>query len=203
MNDQNQRVREHYGAWAETYGTDDGWFTRLRAREVRLVHHLLELRGGESILDAGCGPGIYAGALKQRGHEVWAVDLSPEMIARVEGRVDRAQVADLQSLDLGRTFDRVLCLGVMEYVRDPVATLRRIRQHLGPRGRGVVLVPRAGLGGWLYRREKRKHGLTVRLYSPGRLREAAAQAGLACVAWRRPFLHNLMVAVEPVNGGGR
>jgi SAM-dependent methyltransferase len=194
--DQIDLVRQHYGAWAPTYGdpTDDGWFAHVRAREVRLVDQMLALRGGESILDAGCGPGIYAGALKQRGHQVWAVDICPEMIARIANRVDHAQVADVRTLDLGRTFDRVLCLGVLEYVSDAIATLRRLRDHLAPEGRGLVLVPRRGIGGSLYRREKRRHGLRVQLYSAAQLRDLAGRAGLAHVGHRYPFFHNVLMA---------
>jgi SAM-dependent methyltransferase len=196
LNDQIDLVRRHYGAWAPTYGdpSDDGWFARVRSREGRLVDQLLALRGGESILDAGCGPASYAGALKQRGHEVWAVDICPEMIARAAGKVDRAQVADVRAIDFGRSFDRVLCLGVMEYVSDPIATLRRLRAHLSPGGRCIVLVPRRGIGGWLYRREKRKHGLRVHLYSAGCLRQMAGAAGLVYLSHRFPFFHNLVMA---------
>jgi 2-polyprenyl-3-methyl-5-hydroxy-6-metoxy-1,4-benzoquinol methylase len=195
---QDDLVRRHYGKWADSYGdpANDGWFSHVRAREIRIVNQALALRGGESILDAGAGPGIYAVALKQRGHQVWAADFAPEMVAKLEGRVDRALLADVQTLDLGRRFDRILCLGVMEYVADPLTTLRRLADHLAPRGRLIVLVPRQGIGGWFYQREKKKHGLAVRLYSSHTLGHLATQAGLRPVARQLPFFHNLVMVFE-------
>lgn len=47
---------------------------------------------GKSVLDAGCGPGVYAEWLADRGAEVAAVDVSPTMIRlarrRLGGRYD-------------------------------------------------------------------------------------------------------------------
>ncbi len=193
-----EAVRRHYGQWAESYGKpeDDGLFSFVRAREVRMVNELLALRGGESILDAGCGPGIYAAALHARGHEVWACDFAPEMVAQVEGKVDRALVADVTTLDLGRTFDRILCLGVLEWV-DARAVLPRLRRHLAEGGRLVALAPRTGPGGWFYARAKRKHGLSARLHSPSEMRVIAAQSGLRCTAVHTPFVHNFVAVFEP------
>jgi 2-polyprenyl-3-methyl-5-hydroxy-6-metoxy-1,4-benzoquinol methylase len=193
---QTKGVRRHYGLWAQTYGTpkDDGWFSHVRAREGRIVQELLALHGRMSVLDAGCGPGLYSAALKRQGHDVWAVDLCPEMIDRVKGMTDQALVADIQIMRLGRTFDRILCLGVMEFVCDPVATLINLRNHLSADGLLVVLVPRCGFGGWIYQRQKRNHGLEARLYSSRELRLIARNARLSYVAHRNPFFHNLAMA---------
>jgi 2-polyprenyl-3-methyl-5-hydroxy-6-metoxy-1,4-benzoquinol methylase len=194
--EQADRVRRYYGAWAATYGDpdDDGLFSWVRAREARLVDELLALTGGESILDAGCGSGVHARPLAARGHEVWAVDFTPEMVERVVPHVARAHVADVTTLALGRTFDRILCLGVLEFVSDPLIALRRLHAHLAPGGLLVVLVPRNTLAGRLYQLLKARHGLAARLHSPSALRRAGATVGLDCVARRTPFFHNVVMA---------
>ena len=161
-----------------------------------MVEELLALEGSESVLDVGCGPGLYAKPLKRRGHEVWAIDFAAEMVAMVTGHVDHASVADIETFDLGRTFDRILCLGVLEFVAQPEAVFDRLRDHLAPMGRLVVLVPRQGFGGWIYKREKRKHGLTVRLCSESMLRRWGDGAGLSYVGRRIPFIHNLVVVFQ-------
>jgi len=48
----------------------------------------LKLTGGSRLLDAGCGSGQYAIAFADRGYNVTAVDLSPEMIARARGHAE-------------------------------------------------------------------------------------------------------------------
>jgi len=193
--DMKERVKEYYGRWAASYGdpADDGWFAWVRAREMRLVYKMLDIKPGQSILDVGCGSGVYAIEL-QKQHEVWAIDFAPEMVERVRGLVARCMRGDVEELALGRTFDRILCLGVLEWVRSPQAALARLAKHLGGEGRLVVLVPRTGLGGWVYRLTKRRDGLSVLLYSPSALRQMAEAVGLRYLEHRTPFPHNFVMA---------
>src|SRR5580700_2193814 len=102
MSEQKDLVKLHYGQWAATYGdaADDGWFAWVRAREARLVYEMLDLQEGASVLDAGCGPGLYARVIHGRGHEVWAVDFAPEMVDRVRSGVTRCEQADVEELEL-------------------------------------------------------------------------------------------------------
>ncbi len=194
-----ERVRRYYGRWAATYGTveDDGWFSRVRAREQRIVEDLLALQGDESILDAGCGAGVHAAPFAARGHEVWAVDFVPEMVDRVASQVARAMVADVCALDLGRRFDRILCLGVLEFVCDPQVAVRRLADHLTPNGRLVVLVPRPTITGRVYQLTKAVHGVGTTVFSTASLRRLGERAGLRRVGHRYPFFHNVVMVFEP------
>ncbi len=198
MEEQKDRVRAHYGQWAATYGdpTDDGWFAKVRAREVRLVYELLDVRDTSSVLDAGCGSGVYAKALHAGGHEVWAVDFAPEMVERVRGHVSFCGQADVEELALGRRFDRVLCAGVLEWVKSPETAVARIAGHVAPGGRLVVLVPRTGPGGWIYQHQKRKHGLSARLYSPRAMRRMGEAVGLRYLQHVTPWVHNFVMSFD-------
>jgi len=198
MDDHKDLVKLHYGQWAATYGdaADDGWFAWVRAREARLVYRMLELDGGATVLDAGCGPGLYARRMHLQGHEVWAVDFAPEMVERVSAHVSHSQQADVEELALGRTFDRVLCLGVLEWVRCPQTAVKRLAAHLAPGGRLVLLVPRTGPGGWVYQYQKRKHSLAARLYSTSAMRKLGEEAGLRYRAHVTPALHNFIMVFE-------
>lgn len=79
---------------------------------------------GRDVLDAGCGPGVYAEELVARGARVIGVDASPTMIAladkRLEGKA-KFMVADLDmplSMFSADTFDMVLSALALDYVRD-------------------------------------------------------------------------------------
>jgi ubiquinone/menaquinone biosynthesis C-methylase UbiE len=79
---------------------------------------------GKRVLDAGCGPGIYAELLVERGAEVIAIDASPKMIRFAGQRLgDRAEVrlADLgKPLDFlpDKSIDLVLSALTLDYVKD-------------------------------------------------------------------------------------
>jgi SAM-dependent methyltransferase len=79
---------------------------------------------GKRVLDAGCGPGVYARLLIERGANVVGVDASPKMIELARKRVgDRAEFRmwDLRDppdfLEDG-SFDIVLASLVVDYIED-------------------------------------------------------------------------------------
>ena len=79
---------------------------------------------GKHVLDAGCGPGLYAEILLDRGAMVIAIDISPKMIHFAKRRLgDRAIIrrANLEEpLDFmaDKSVDIVLSSLVMDYIRD-------------------------------------------------------------------------------------
>jgi SAM-dependent methyltransferase len=95
---------------------------------------------GRRVLDAGCGPGVYAEWLLDHGAEVVAVDVSPKMVAFARARVgDRCEVrhADLgQPLDFlaDESFDLVLSPLVLSYLADWHGPFREFHRILRPAG---------------------------------------------------------------------
>jgi SAM-dependent methyltransferase len=85
---------------------------------------LLPPVAGKRVLDAGCGPGVYAEWLIEHGADVVGIDVSPKMIRLAERRLGRGvplHIADLEKpLDFLETevFDIVLCSLVLDYVED-------------------------------------------------------------------------------------
>jgi arsenite methyltransferase len=122
-----------------------------RSRDVlrrrALIREALGAQPGERILDIGCGPGFYvAELLDEVGPEgtVVGVDGSAAMLAvaahRCEGHANVAfHEADVQSLPVeDATFDRALCVQVLEYVPDVESALTEMHRALRPGGRLVV-----------------------------------------------------------------
>ncbi len=106
----------------------------------------LASESNERILELGCGTGRVALRLARRGHEVWAVDADPDLVAVAreraagEGLPLRVELADARRLDLGRK-KFGLVIAAMQFVQmvGPAArraeVLRRVAAHLGRRGR--------------------------------------------------------------------
>ena len=109
--------------------------------EARLIDAMVAR--GARILDAGCGAGRVGGLLAAAGHEVTGVDLDPELIAAAEQDYPGPswRVGDLAELELPERFDVIVCAGnVMTFVAPDTRgeILRRLRAHLGERGRVVI-----------------------------------------------------------------
>lgn len=88
-------VARAYDAAAGTYDTQvaaDGW-----VRELLWQRYARVFQAGQHVLDVGCGTGIDALFLAARGLHVTAVDISPQMIARLRAK------ATAQNLDTNIT----------------------------------------------------------------------------------------------------
>jgi trans-aconitate 2-methyltransferase len=104
----------------------------------------LELGGGETVLDAGCGSGRVTGLLLERlpHGRVVAVDSAPSMVeqARAALPADRASViqADLTALELDAPVDAVFSCAVFHWIADHDALFTRLHEALRPGGRLVA-----------------------------------------------------------------
>ena len=89
----------------------------------------------KTILDVGCGSGVYAVDFARRGaRRVVGVDFSDKMLelasqeAEQHGVADRCEFirADFLGLDLKETFDVSIAMGVFDYIPDQVTLLRKM-----------------------------------------------------------------------------
>jgi trans-aconitate 2-methyltransferase len=110
------------------------------AKEV--IGHL-QVRGDESVLDAGCGSGRVTALLLERLPEgrLVGIDGSSSMVAMArEALGDRAEVreGDLAELDLQEEFDLVYSSAVFHWIPDHDNLFRRLHAALRPGGRLVA-----------------------------------------------------------------
>jgi len=103
----------------------------------------LELRGDESVIDAGCGSGRITAELLDRipAGKLLAVDGSAAMIEKARERLgERASylVADLAELELGEPVDLVFSTATFHWLPDHEVLFRRLHAALRPGGRLVA-----------------------------------------------------------------
>jgi trans-aconitate 2-methyltransferase len=137
----------------EARSWDGAEYDRLSTPMERLgreVMDRLELRGDETVLDAGCGSGRLTELLIERvpRGRVIGVDASASMIGAARGRLgDDAdlRVADLVGLDLGGdTADVVFSTATFHWIADHDALFRSLRGALRDGGRLVAQCGGAG-----------------------------------------------------------
>ena len=108
---------------------------------------------GKTVLDAACGPGLYAAELVDRGASVLGFDLSPRMVELSSARVPAGSfrvhdlAAPLDWLPAG-SVDLVLFALALEYVDDRAGALAELRRVLRPDG-ALVLSRLHPTGDWL------------------------------------------------------
>lgn len=108
---------------------------------------------GRTVLDAACGPGLYAEELTNRGADVVGFDQSPRM---VELSAERVPAATFRVHDLAEplhwlpdaSVDLVLFALALEYLDNRTAALTELRRVLKPEG-ALVLSRMHPTGDWL------------------------------------------------------
>jgi 2-polyprenyl-3-methyl-5-hydroxy-6-metoxy-1,4-benzoquinol methylase len=154
---QLDRIEEHFGKnavdWQDLYTRP--WkpnhlvlANRRRVGVQKIGEHVAP---GTRILDAGCGAGIVALDLVQRGFFVHGVDIAESMLRLCRERFTGAGISRdryiFSRIDVGHAnFDResfsgILALGFLEYQKDEVAVLRQLNRLLEPEGILVVSGP--------------------------------------------------------------
>ncbi|MCV7254616.1 class I SAM-dependent methyltransferase [Mycobacterium hackensackense] len=139
---------------------------------------------GATVLDAACGPGLYAEELTARGARVIGFDQSPRM---VELAAQRVPTGDFRIHDLAtpldwvadQSVDFVLFALALEYVDDRVAALRELRRVLRPDG-ALVLSRQHPTGDWI------RHGGN---YFEARVIEETWSRGWHVRYWLTPLEH--------------
>ena len=110
---------------------------------LRRVVERLDLRPGHRVLEIGCGHGVAATLVCERGCRLTAIDRSPKMVeaaarrnaAFVEAGAAEFLVAGLEELDLGdRRFDRIFAVRVGLFHREPERARRLAERWLAPGG---------------------------------------------------------------------
>lgn len=137
--------RAQYNGYAAGYAesaADNVWNARLdRPTVLGLIGDV----DGKRVLDAGCGPGLYAEELVGRGAAVVGFGQSADMVALARHRVPASdfRVHDLaEPLDWlpDDAFDTIVLALVLQHVDDRVAALRELHRVLVPGGIAVVSV---------------------------------------------------------------
>lgn len=123
-----------------------------RESEFKPLHEINPLRtnwiddkaalAGKEVLDVGCGGGILAEAMAQRGARVTGIDMgeAPLAVARlhqlesgVEVDYQQSTAEEMAELHPGR-FDVVTCMEMLEHVPDPASVIRACATLVKPGG---------------------------------------------------------------------
>jgi ubiquinone/menaquinone biosynthesis C-methylase UbiE len=111
------------------------------------VRQLLPRFTRKSILDLGCGDGRISIPLLGDSDELVLVDSSASMLDLARANVPpkvasqvRYVCTDLAEFEPQRTYDVVLCIGVLAHVYDPSVALRRVARSVAPNGCAIIQI---------------------------------------------------------------
>jgi SAM-dependent methyltransferase len=142
-------------ASTDPWALNDYGSPRSQRRRFKVVTEELGLRTRDSLADVGCGTGEYAAWLQEHGIDVQyaGYDALPEMVEATRAKGHTASVLDAFRLDIPKTFDYAVAIGVMS----PTAGTTQER-----------MAKLTSLVAMLHDRTKRGWAITVQTNRPGK-----------------------------------
>jgi len=147
-----------FDTWPEKY---DHWFKTpigrlVKTYERELLMDLLRPGPAETILDAGCGTGIFTLDMLGAGPRVVAMDVSLPMLGRAGEKAAHRPISfvagDMMALPFAdETFDKVVSVTALEFTEDgkgALGELFRVTKHQG----WIVVATLNSLSPWAARR---------------------------------------------------
>lgn len=165
------------------------------------IEHRATGLAGRRVVDVGCGGGILAESMADRGAEVTGIDLSEDALAAARAHAAersleveyRLQAAETLAEERPATFDVVTCMEMLEHVPDPGAVVRACATLARPGGTLVFSTINRNPKAWLFAIVGAEYLLGLlprgtheyaRLIRPSELAARARAAGLEVGATR-------------------
>lgn len=149
-----------FDEWPDTY---DQWFETpigrlIKGYESDLICRMLKPESGETILDAGCGTGIFTADIMETGARMVGLELSLPMLDRaldrLGGRVFHPVQGDMVRLPFAdRSFHKTVSVTAIEFIQDAKPAIDELFRVT--RSGGVIVAATLNaLSPWAHRRAK-------------------------------------------------
>lgn len=124
-----------------------------------------DLAFGTSVLDLGSGTGHYAVLWRAQGANVVCVDRSANMVEVLRSKKLESVCESFATLNLNREFDQVMAIGSLEFIENLQEGVDCLCRHLRLGGRCLVMVPKDGLVGYVYKKVHELWGCSTYTHS--------------------------------------
>lgn len=193
-----------------TTSIDDKYFSSIRWDIIAYIPN-----GSHKILEVGCGSGVTLTKIKEMGKasEVVGIEVCKGAIEICSSMLDNALIGDIETFEVPypiEYFDYIICVDVLEHLKDPLATLKKLRRFLKNSGTIIASIPNARHLRVIYSLLKgdfryvdagimdRTH---LRFFCKKNILELIHQAGFVCLemrqnlGWKAKVINNLTLGI--------
>lgn len=154
---------------------------------------------GSSLIDLGCGAGFYSLHFKEKYNlKVLGVDSSPAMIVELQSSGIKGIVSSVEEYVALTLFDNALAAGVLEFIEEPGIVFANVSKMLPAGGKFVLIVPRDGLAGVIYKKFHELQGCDVFIRPVEFYKNIAETSGFKLIGIDSPTLISRTICLQKV-----
>lgn len=116
-------------------------------KEIQFISKLLHMFMVKSVLDLGCGTGLYSIPLKKKRFDVEGLDFSKDMLKELRKKTKKIKLynRDMSDFKINKKYDSVICLSssllALPNFKFIKKTLKNIYKHLNEKGILILDLP--------------------------------------------------------------
>jgi len=146
----DENKRKYIGNFDDMYQFEktDPWQCSDLSNSVKKIHSaILNTYNFNTILDYGCGKGVFTHTLKKENNKVYGVDISENAIQKAKlAYADKVNFSTVSEKHWNkRSYDLVVCLEVLSYVKE----YKKLLQNFAIKGKFLYLslyIPKKPIG---------------------------------------------------------
>jgi len=131
----------------EKSGQLDNWFRKVIHNPKRILRRYVQK--DMTVLDIGCGPGLFSFEMAQIGAKVIAADLQQEMLDKLKNKIKGLKIekriklvkSDEDNINVNEKVDFVLVFYVVHEVKDKKRFFKQIKEILKKSGKILIIEP--------------------------------------------------------------
>jgi len=198
-----ERTRKHFNETADNYvNSNDGRF--VQPMYTALIAELEHIDPGKKLLDIGCGNGDFFGLIKEKGFELYGIDLAENMVKAAQnkyGDIADILLSDAEKLPFpDKMFDIVICNASFHHYTSPLAVLSQTRRVLKDNGTlliGDPWMPQPVRGLMNYFTKYSNEG-DYHYYGKNEMRTLMRKSGLELTEAKRTGKHTILFKAIPI-----
>jgi magnesium-protoporphyrin O-methyltransferase len=204
--------------WASIYGNEKLSTVRSTVRQGHAVMmdkafewlQKTRLKKGDTVLDAGCGTGLFSIRLAKNGYKVKSVDIASQMVDKTRKDAQKEGVAGNMDFEVNSiesvkgTYDAVVCFDVL--IHYPAEGFAHAFRNLSRLTNGPMIFTYAPfnnilafqhwLGGFFPKKERRT---TIQMIKDEEMQRVLGELGLKVIASQKisfGFYHTMLMHVD-------
>tara|TARA_B100000780_G_C21120711_1_gene453915 strand:+ start:811 stop:1413 length:603 start_codon:yes stop_codon:yes gene_type:complete len=193
----NKNITSYFDQKAKKYYDKSVSFpwSIIRNIEANVVKKFIGNIKNRIVFDVGCGSGYYSKLLIEfKAKKVFALDGSVEMLNNLNDKNIIKINQDAEKIKIKKKFDKIICTGLLEFVKSPEKVLKNIKKSAKKNCDFVILCPSDNFLAKIYKIYHSRNNINIKLFSFYEINNILKKTGWKVKKRKKVIFSNIILA---------